>query len=101
MQKRLLLLLHYYYFQFQSSEFIGNAQYAQQGMRNGTVSVHLSVPARAHSSKPAAAGLLLWARQAGDISRLLHGWRSAAAAGGCGQCHFVSVRRMLNTDLFP
>jgi len=72
MQKRLLLLLHYYYFQFQSSEFIGNAQYAQQGIRNGTVSVHLSVPARAHSSKPAAAGLLLWARRAGDISRLLH-----------------------------
>jgi len=24
--------------------------------------------------------LLLWARRAGDIDRLLHGWRSAAAA---------------------
>jgi len=28
----------------------------------------------------AAAGLLLWARRAGDIDRLLHGRRSAAAA---------------------
>jgi len=33
-------------------------------------SVRLSVPAWAHSSKPAAAGLLLWARQAGDLDRL-------------------------------
>ena len=31
----------------------------------------LSVPALAHSSKPTAASLLLWAREAGDISRLL------------------------------
>jgi len=28
----------------------------------------------------AAAGLLLWARRAGDIDRLLHGRRSTAAA---------------------
>jgi len=34
--------------------------------------VRLSVLAWAHSSKPAAAGLLLWAQPAGDISRLLH-----------------------------
>ena len=33
----------------------------------------LSVSARAHSSKPSAAGLLLWARPARDIDRLLHG----------------------------
>ena len=32
------------------------------------------------------------ARRAGDIDRLLHGRRSAAAAGKCGQCHVVSVR---------
>jgi len=31
-----------------------------------------------YSSKPAAAGLLLCARRAGDIDRLLHGRRSAA-----------------------
>ena len=31
-------------------------------------------------SHPAAASLLLWARQPGDIDRLLHGRRSAAAA---------------------
>jgi len=54
----------------------------------------------AHRSKPAVAGLLLWARLAGDIDRLLHGRRSAAAAGECGQCHVVSVRRKLNTDSF-
>ena len=36
-----------------------------------SVSVRLSVPARAHGSKPAAVGLLLWARPAGDIDRLL------------------------------
>jgi len=49
--------------------------------------VRLSVPAWAHSSKPVAAGLLLWARRAGDIDRLLHGQSSAAAALECGQCH--------------
>jgi len=32
----------------------------------------------------AAAGLLLWAQQTGDISQLLH------AAGECGQCRVVS-----------
>jgi len=35
------------------------------------LSLCLSVPAWAHSSKPAVAGLLLWIRQAGDIDRLL------------------------------
>ena len=59
-----------------------------------------TVPAWAHSSKPAAAGLLLWARRAGDIDRLLNGRCSAAAAGECGQCHAVSVCRKLNTDWF-
>ena len=43
--------------------------------------VRLSVPAWAHSGKPAAAGLLLWARPAGDIDRLLRGRRSAATTG--------------------
>jgi len=52
-------------------------------------SVRLSVPAWTHSSKPAAAGLLLWARQAGNIDRLLQQRR---ATGECGQCHVVSVR---------
>jgi len=44
---------------------------AEQGVCNGTVSVRL--PAWAHISKTAVAGLLLWARQARDIDRLLHG----------------------------
>ena len=37
------------------------------------LSVRLYVPARAHSSRSAAEGLLLWARPAGNIDRLLHG----------------------------
>ena len=55
----------------------------------------------------AAAGLLLWARRAGDVEWMLHGRRSAAAAlqqrraaVGCGQCHVVSWRRQLNAELF-
>ena len=39
-----------------------------------------SVPARAHSSKPAAAGLLLWARRAGDIDRSLQQRRANAGS---------------------
>jgi len=45
----------------------------------------------------AAAGLLLWARQPGDIDRLLHGRsgqqqprRSTARSSKCGQCNVVS-----------
>ena len=52
-------------------------------------SVHLSIPAWAHSRKSAAAGFLMWARRAGDIDRLLQLQR---AAGECGRCHVVSVR---------
>jgi len=52
-------------------------------------SVHRSVPA----------GLLLWAQWAGGIDRLLRSQRSAAAAVECEQCHVVSVRSKLNTDL--
>jgi len=51
-------------------------------------------------SIPAAAGLLLWAWQTGDIDREPQGRRLAAAAGDCGQCHAVNVRRKLSTDLF-
>ena len=40
-------------------------------------SVRPSVPAWAHSTKPAAAGLLLWARRAGDIDRWLQQRRAA------------------------
>jgi len=58
-------------------------------------SVRLSVSTRAYSSKSAAAGLLLWARRAGDIDRLLHSRRSAAAASECEQCHVTGVRRKL------
>jgi len=35
-------------------------KFADQGLKNITVSVRLFVPAWAHSSKPAAAGLQLW-----------------------------------------
>jgi len=43
-------------------------------------SVRLSVLAWAHSSKPAAAGLLLSARQEGDVDRLLQQRRVNARA---------------------
>jgi len=52
-------------------------------------SARLSVIALAHSSKPAAAGLLLRARRAGDIDGLLQQRR---VTGECGQCHVVSIR---------
>jgi len=42
------------------------------------LSVHLSVPAWAHSSKHTE--VIAVAPRAGDIDRLLHGRRSAAAA---------------------
>ena len=46
------------------------------------LSVFLSITTWAHSSKPAAADLLLWARRAGDNDRLLQQRR---AAGECCQ----------------
>jgi len=42
--------------------------------------VRPSVPAWAHSSKPAAEGLLLWTRRAGDIDRLLQQRRANAGS---------------------
>jgi len=42
------------------------------------------------SHQPTAAGLLLWARRAGDIDRMLQQRR---VAGEWGQCHVVSVQR--------
>jgi len=42
--------------------------------------VHLSIPALTHSSKPTAVGLLMSARQAGNISRLLKQWRANAGS---------------------
>jgi len=65
------------------------------------VSVRLPVPEWVHNSNPAAAGLLLWARRPEDVDRLLPGaQQQRLAAGKCGQCHVVSIRRKLNTDLF-
>jgi len=46
-----------------------------------------------------AAGLLLWARRTGDIDRQRRPPSSTAASSKCGQCHVVSWRRKLNTDL--
>jgi len=70
------------------------ALYAEQGLRDGTVSVRLSVPAWTHSSKPAAARLLLWARRAGDTDRLPQQRRVAAGADSS------SLSAEQNTDLF-
>jgi len=68
---------------------------AEQGLCNCPMSVRLSVPSGLLQS--AAMGLLLWARQVGNIDRLLYGLPLAAAVqhqwratGECGQCHVVS-----------
>jgi len=49
-----------------------------------------------------AAGLLLWARRAEDIDRLLHCQRPAARRRSSKgeQCHASSRRRRLNTNWF-
>jgi len=52
----------------------------EQGLRNGTMSIRLSVCPIYQPLQQRAAGLLLWARRAGDIDRLLHDRRSAATA---------------------
>jgi len=57
-------------------------------------SVRLYVRLSHHSA--AAAGLLLWARLPEDIDQLLHG---PALGSKSEQCHVVSCRRKLNTDL--
>ena len=74
-------------------------KFAEQGLRNGTVFVRPSVPAWADSSKRAAAGLLLWARCAGDIDRLLPGrqLKRQANAGSATLSAFIGTRK-LNTD---
>jgi len=56
------------------------AWYAEQGPSNCRASVCLSVRPVTRPPDAAAAGLLLWTRQAGDINRLLHSRRSSAAA---------------------
>ena len=76
-----------------------SAEYAEQCLCNSILSVlsaRLSV-----SSKPADAGLLLWAgEQEISIDCCTAGaQQQRRAAGECGQCHVVSVRRKLNTDL--
>jgi len=65
-----------------------NRVYASVGRQPVRPSVNLSV-SHTRPQHAAAAGLLLWARRAKDIDRLLHSWR---AAGECGQCHIVCVR---------
>jgi len=45
-----------------------------------TIECRLSVRSIIRPPHAAAAGLLLWARRAGDIDRLLHGRRSAGNA---------------------
>jgi len=71
------------------------AQYAEQGLWNCRQSVHLSVPAWTYSSKPATAGLLLWAHQAGDIDQLLQ--QQHANTGSAILLVYV-LHRLLNTD---
>ena len=64
----------------------------------------LPLPAFGRHVHAAAAGLLLWARRAGDVDRCMAGGqqqarRSTAHSGKCGQYHVVGRRRKLNRDL--
>ena len=75
--------------------------YMRQRPYNGTKSVRLSVPSIDRRMHAAAAGLLLWARQAGDIDRqrrvaATERRSSTAISSRCEQCHVVSRRRKLN-----
>ena len=56
-------------------------------------SVRLSVPARIHSSRLAAAGLLLWVRRARDIDRPI------AAAAACSGGRVRAVPRCQRSPL--
>jgi len=49
-------------------------------------------PGMAHSCKPAAVGLLLWARRAGDIDQLLHGARQQRRANAGSATLTADVR---------
>jgi len=73
----------------------GRTRYRFVDPRNSPMSVRLSVclsvPAWANGSKPAASGLLLWARRAGDIDRLLQ-QRRRANAGSATLSAYVRSR---------
>jgi len=76
------------------------------GLCNGRKSVRLSVCPIIRPPHAAAEGLLLSARQAGDIDRLLLGAQQlqrrrsrTARSSKCGQCRADSRRRKLNADL--
>ena len=72
-------------------------QYTQQGQRNGTVSVHLSVSC-IRSLQQSVVGLLV-GRRYWSITVWQHP-SSTACSSRCGQCQVYGWRRKLNTDLY-
>jgi len=71
------------------------AQYVEQGLWNGTVSIHLFI---CPSVCPAAAGLLLWTRQAGDIDCLLL-QRQANAGSATLSAYVVAEHRLVSVEV--
>jgi len=69
-------------------------QIAKQGLC--PLSVCLYVPAWTHSSKTAAADLLLWAREAGDIDQLLQHQRANAGSATL-LAYVVAEYRLVST----
>jgi len=70
------------------------------GSTQRTVSLCLSVHLAVLFARCSVRRVYCWGTQlSGQIDRLLHGRRSAAAACECGQCHVVSIRTQLNTLL--
>ena len=64
----------------------------RRGLRNGTVSIRLSVCPNCRLMQQCAVGLLLWARRAGDIDRVLqHGWRRSSNGAGAASASSVTL----------
>ena len=71
----------------------------RQGVRPSVrLSVRVVVPARAHGGIPAAAGLLLWARQAEYIDRLLQQRRAIVGSATLSAYTYVAEDRSV-TDV--
>jgi len=67
---------------FGTARLLCGVGFASVGRPSVCLSVRLSLPAWAYSSEPAVAGLLLWARPAENIDRLLHDPQQRGVCGG-------------------
>ena len=66
-------------------------------MASVRLSVRLSVPPWAHGSKPAAVGLLLWARRTGDIDSLLRANAGSATLSAYVGCRTKTCSKQIDS----